>query len=144
MRADERLKDVPVVVVTAHSQVADNLAVEPDLVLLKPVSLSQLSNLVQRLRNTPLSMPEAPWDPITHLYNRGFFSVRLSYSLEQREAIGRKPVRGDLRGPGAVRRVEEGSSARRSRRAAARDRRALEDDPAAHRHRVREPMRACS
>lgn len=88
MRADERLKDVPVVVVTAHSRVADNLPVEPDLVLLKPVSLSQLSNLVQRLRNTPLSMPEAPWDPVTHLYNRGFFSVRLSYSLDRAKQLG--------------------------------------------------------
>jgi CheY-like chemotaxis protein len=88
MRADERLKNVSVVVVTAHSRAADNLEVEPDLVLLKPVSLSQLSNLVQRLRNTPLSMPEAPWDPVTHLYNRGFFSIRLSYSLERVKQLG--------------------------------------------------------
>ena len=51
MRADEVLKDVPVVVVTAHSHIADTLAVEPDLVLLKPVNLEQLSNLVQRLRH---------------------------------------------------------------------------------------------
>src|SRR5512143_2554829 len=83
MRADERLKDVPVVVVTAHSHIADNLPVEPDLVLLKPVNLEQLSNLVQRLRHPPKSMRETPWDPLTHLYNRSFFTVRLTYSLER-------------------------------------------------------------
>jgi diguanylate cyclase (GGDEF)-like protein len=88
MRADLRLKDVPVVVVTAHSRVADNLPVEPDLVLLKPVNLGQLSNLVQRLRTTPRSMLEAPWDGPTHLYNREFFSVRLKYSLERAKEIG--------------------------------------------------------
>ena len=88
MRADEILKDIPVVVVTAHSHIADMLPVEPDLVLLKPVNLDQLTNLVQRLRNPPRSMREAPWDPTTHLYNRTFFSVRLSYSLERAKQIG--------------------------------------------------------
>ena len=47
MRADERLKLVPVVVVTAYSRDADSLPIEPDLVLLKPVNLEQLSDLVQ-------------------------------------------------------------------------------------------------
>jgi diguanylate cyclase (GGDEF)-like protein len=88
MRADERLKDVPVVVVTAHSHIADHLPAEPDLVLLKPVNLDQLSNLVQRLRHPPRSMREAPWDATTHLYNREFFTVRLRYSLERAKQIG--------------------------------------------------------
>ena len=87
MRADERLRDVPVIVVTAHSHLADSLAVEPDLVLLKPVNLSQLNSLVQRLRKTPGSLHEAPWDAVTHLYNKGFFGVRLSYSLERARQI---------------------------------------------------------
>jgi diguanylate cyclase (GGDEF)-like protein len=88
MKSDEVLKSVPVVVVTAHAHIADSLPVEPDLVLLKPVNLSQLSDLVQRLRHTSLSMHESPWDPVTHLYNRGFFSVRLSYSLERAKQMG--------------------------------------------------------
>jgi diguanylate cyclase (GGDEF)-like protein len=88
MRADERLHNVPVVVITAHAHVADSLPVEPDLVLLKPVNLDQLSNLVQRLRHPPKSMREAPWDPITHLYNRSFFTVRLTYSLDRAKQIG--------------------------------------------------------
>jgi len=88
MRADERLKSVPVVVVTAYARDADSLPVEPDLILLKPVNLDQLSNLVQRLRTTPGSMREAPWDEPTHLYNRSFFTVRLTYSLERAKQIG--------------------------------------------------------
>jgi diguanylate cyclase (GGDEF)-like protein len=88
MRADERLQGVPVVVITAHAHIADSLPVEPDLVLLKPVNLDQLSNLVQRLRTTPTSMGETPWDEATHLYNSAFFSVRLAYSLERARQIG--------------------------------------------------------
>ncbi len=88
MRADERLKEIPVVVITAHSHIADTLPVEPDLVLLKPVNLEQLSNLVQRLRHPAKSMRQAPWDPATRLYNREFFTVRLTYSLERAKQIG--------------------------------------------------------
>jgi diguanylate cyclase (GGDEF)-like protein len=88
MRADSHSKDIPVVVVTAHAHIADSLPVAPDLILLKPVNLSQLSNLVQRLRTTPHSMGLTPWDPVTHLYNKDFFHVRLSYSLERARQIG--------------------------------------------------------
>ncbi len=87
MRADQRLSAVPVVVITGHSEVAVSLPVEPDLILFKPVNLDQLSNLVQRLRNTPGSMREPPWDEPTHLYNRSFFDVRLTYSLERTKQI---------------------------------------------------------
>lgn len=88
MRADSKLKSVPVVVITAYARDAESLPVEPDLVLMKPVNLEQLSNLVQRLRTTPGSMREAPWDEPTHLYNRSFFTVRLTYSLERARQIG--------------------------------------------------------
>jgi diguanylate cyclase (GGDEF)-like protein len=91
IRGDERLKGVPVVVVTAHAQLADSLPIEPDLVLLKPVNLGQLSNLVQRLRQTASSISESPWDPTTHLYNAGFFTVRLSSSLERARQISVNP-----------------------------------------------------
>ncbi len=88
IRADGRLHDMLVVVVTAHSHIADSLPVEPDLVLLKPVNLSQLSDLVQRLRIAPQGLSTPPWDPVTHLYNKDFFCVRLSYSLERAQQIG--------------------------------------------------------
>lgn len=88
IRSEERLKEVPVVVVTAHSEIADQLSAEADLVLLKPVNLEQLSILVQRLRTTSASMQETPWDSVTHLYNRSFFTVRLTYSLERLRQTG--------------------------------------------------------
>jgi diguanylate cyclase (GGDEF)-like protein len=87
VRADERLRSVPVVVITAYAREAESLPVEPDLVLMKPVNLEQLSNLVQRLRTTPSSLREPPWDEPTRLYNRSFFTMRLTYSLERAKQI---------------------------------------------------------
>jgi PleD family two-component response regulator len=87
MRGVQRLKDVPVVVLSPQARMAESLPVEPDLVLLKPVNLGQLSNLVQRLRHSALSMNETPWDAVTHLYNRQFFSLRLSYSLDHARQV---------------------------------------------------------
>lgn len=83
MRSSPELSAIPVVVITAHPQAADGLPIEPDLVLLKPVNLDQLSNLVQRLRTSTSSLPESPWDQDTHLYNRSFFTMRLTGSLER-------------------------------------------------------------
>ena len=83
MRSDPELAAIPVVVITAHPQAADGLPIEPDLVLLKPVNLDQLSNLVQRLRTSTPSSAETPWDHDTHLYNRSFFTMRLGAALER-------------------------------------------------------------
>jgi diguanylate cyclase (GGDEF)-like protein len=83
IRSDFRLRSVPVIVVTAFAEAANGLPVEPDLVLLKPVNLEQLSVLVQRLRATSSSIQDQPWDSATHLYNLSFFTVRLTYSLER-------------------------------------------------------------
>jgi diguanylate cyclase (GGDEF)-like protein len=88
IHSDFRLRTVPVVVVTAFAEVANSLPVEPDLVLLKPVNLDQLSVLVQRLRATSASLEDQPWDSATHLYNRSFFNVRLTYSLDRLGQVG--------------------------------------------------------
>jgi len=87
IRSDNRLKKVPIVVVTAFSEDAYTLPVEPDLVLMKPVNLDQLSTLVQRLRATTGSLQDTPWDVVTHLYNRSFFTLRLTYSLERLKQV---------------------------------------------------------
>lgn len=83
MRADERLKTVPVVVITAYPPYADSLPVEPDLLLLKPVDINQLSSLVQRLQATQGAMNEPAYDTTTGLYTYTFFAVRLTFSLER-------------------------------------------------------------
>ncbi len=86
MRVDERLKKIPVIVVTAHSELAENLSVEPDLVMLKPISPAQLTGLVQRLAHDTRRMETAPfgaapWDEITGTYNRPFFLHRLDSAI---------------------------------------------------------------
>jgi DNA-binding response OmpR family regulator len=53
IRADERLARTRVIVATADPRLADMLLDQPDLVLLKPISFSQLRDLAARLASTP-------------------------------------------------------------------------------------------
>ena len=87
MRADERLKDVPVVVITAHPLLAANLPVTPQLVLIKPVNIDQMSRLIQRICPTEQSMESLPWDVLTGVYNYSFFITRLTYALERAKQL---------------------------------------------------------
>ena len=52
IRADERLKKIPVIVTTADERQAEELVNRADLVLLKPVSLNQLRELANRMANS--------------------------------------------------------------------------------------------
>jgi len=87
MRADERLKNVPVVVITAHPHLAETLPVTPQLVLIKPVNIEQMSNLIQRICPTDHSLESLPWDVLTGVYNRSFFMTRLKYALERTKQL---------------------------------------------------------
>jgi DNA-binding response OmpR family regulator len=49
IRADERLADTPVILLTADQHLAQSVANSADLVLLKPISVDQLSTLASRL-----------------------------------------------------------------------------------------------
>lgn len=90
MSEDERLKDVPVVVITAHPHLAEALPVAPQLVLIKPVNIEQLSNLIVRICPTEKAMDSLPWDVLTGVYNRSFFMARLSYALEHAKQLHQK------------------------------------------------------
>ena len=95
MRLDERLQRIPVVVVTAYSELAESLAVEPDLIMLKPVSAAQLADLVERLTRTSKLTEAAalqgnPRDPATGLYNRSFFLNRLDSALRSLKGQGQR------------------------------------------------------
>jgi diguanylate cyclase (GGDEF)-like protein len=83
MHADERLKDVPVVVITAHAHLIETLPVRPTMTLIKPVNIEQMSNLIQRICPTEKNMDSLPWDVLTGVYNRSFFMARLAYALER-------------------------------------------------------------
>jgi diguanylate cyclase (GGDEF)-like protein len=117
MRGNDRLKKVPVVVVTAYSEIAESLDVEPDLVMLKPVSSSQLTDLVQRLRRTGKKIDltpfgKTPWGSITGLYNRSFFEIRLDYALKSLKEKGQTLFAVLLVVPSQVERTDKGSRKR--------------------------------
>ena len=73
IRKDERLDQTKIIVVTAHAHIAGTLSVEPDLILLKPVSIEQLSTFIRRfgLSEKPQTKLN-PWDKNTGLYNQSF------------------------------------------------------------------------
>ena len=83
MRADEKMKTIPVVVITAYAYYAKSLPVEPDLFLLKPVDIHDLTTLMGRLRDRKDKLREPPYDTVTHLYTESFFSIRLIFALER-------------------------------------------------------------
>jgi len=87
MDADERLKHIPVVVITAHAHLVETLPVTPELVLIKPVNIEQMSNLILRICPTEKSMDSLPWDVLTGVYNRSFFMARLAYALERAKQL---------------------------------------------------------
>jgi PleD family two-component response regulator len=83
MRADERMKTIPVIVITAYAYYAKNLPIKPDLFLLKPVDIHDLSSLIQRLRDKKDTLHEPPYDKVTHLFTEAYFSVRLIFAMER-------------------------------------------------------------
>ena len=87
MNADERLKQVPVVVITALPHLVETLTVKPQLVLIKPVNIEQMSNLILQICPTEKSMESLPWDMLTGVYNRSFFMARLTYALERAKQL---------------------------------------------------------
>ena len=87
MDADERLKNIPVVVITAHAHLIATLPVQPELVLIKPVNIEQMSNLILRICPTEKTMDSLPWDVLTGVYNRAFFLTRLAYALERAKQL---------------------------------------------------------
>ena len=83
MRADDRMRSIPVIVITAYPVYAASLPVEPDLLLQKPVDINQLGNLVQRLQATQGGLNEPIHETVTGLYTFSFFAIRLTFSLER-------------------------------------------------------------
>jgi CheY-like chemotaxis protein len=81
MRTNQRLIHIPVVVVTAYADT--KLPYEPDLRLLKPVNIRQLSNLIQKLRSTHGAGGGLAHDPITGLYTPAVFAERLTGSIQR-------------------------------------------------------------
>jgi diguanylate cyclase len=94
IRNSERLGPTKVVVISGQAHVIDGLSAQPDLVLLKPVSVDQLTGLINRItlsEQSPKAIPirEKPLDSSTSLYNQSFFKNRLESVLKQSREIDR-------------------------------------------------------
>jgi diguanylate cyclase (GGDEF)-like protein len=94
IRKDQRLSNSKVIVTTGHADIAAGLPAQADLILLKPVSIEQLSTVAKRyltMMNTGGEIPnnDSPWDQATGLYNQAFFVKRLEFSLRRTREIDR-------------------------------------------------------
>jgi diguanylate cyclase (GGDEF)-like protein len=92
IRANQKLADIPVLVVTAYPNIAEEIHNEADLVLFKPVSVGQLRNLVSRFYPQEISrqlMEDATIDPVTGLPNRASFLEQLTRAVDR---IRRFPI----------------------------------------------------
>jgi diguanylate cyclase (GGDEF)-like protein len=94
MRSDDTLHPIKVIAVTSYSQIAESLAVEPDLLLFKPVGMEQVSDFIARFQlklkyQTTIPMLGEPWDRVTGLYNQSFFTDRLETALAEAKETGR-------------------------------------------------------
>lgn len=92
IQKDSRFLHTKVIVVTAHAHIANGLPTQPDLVLLKPVSIEQLTDLIARVQlsnkaSKAIPMQQMPLDRYTGLYNQTFFMNRLESALKQTEEI---------------------------------------------------------
>ncbi len=84
IHTQDHLANSSVIVITAHAHMAMGLQSETDLILLKPVSVEQLTNLILRLRPVGEdNVVVSPRDALTGLYSRAFFVSRLAYSIER-------------------------------------------------------------
>ena len=92
IRKNPKLAHTKVVVISGFPRMAEDLPIQPDLVLLKPVSVEQLSDLVRRLtlserssRAVPLR--KKPFDRRTGLYNQHYFTNRIESAIRRAREI---------------------------------------------------------
>ena len=89
IRSNPRFDNTRVVVITAypnHAQIITDLA---DLVLIKPVEVSQLKTLVERMGSYEIGPKRSSFrDPVTQLFNREYFisRIELAFDRAQRRA----------------------------------------------------------
>ena len=87
IRSNGRLRGVPVVVITGHPYDARSLVDQPELVLIKPVNLEQLTNILHRFRPVAEIKGESPVDETTGFLNRQFFVNLLEYTMARSRQV---------------------------------------------------------
>lgn len=84
IRANPRLRQTRVIIVTGYPSMAESVRDQADMILIKPVEIDQLRTLVQRLSSMESKYTRGFFkDPLTSLYNAEFFYARLDHAFER-------------------------------------------------------------
>ncbi|MBN1148714.1 MAG: response regulator, partial [Anaerolineales bacterium] len=84
IRANPRLKDTQVIVITGHPSRAKKIAPLVDFILPKPIDIKQLKSIISGLDSSePASKRDYFCDPVTGLYNKDFYYSRLEHAIER-------------------------------------------------------------
>jgi PleD family two-component response regulator len=84
VRANPRLKNTQVIVITGHPLMLEPITNLADLTMLKPIDIDQLKAIAIRLKsNAQPAKREYFRDPVTGMYNQDFFFSRLELAIER-------------------------------------------------------------
>jgi diguanylate cyclase (GGDEF)-like protein len=84
VRANPRLKNTQVIVITGHPSMLEPITNLADLTMLKPIDIDQLKAIATRLKtNAQPAKREYFRDPVTGMYNQDFFFSRLELAIER-------------------------------------------------------------
>jgi diguanylate cyclase (GGDEF)-like protein len=84
VRANPRLKNTQVIVITGHPSMLEPITNLADLTLLKPIDVEQLKAIAIRLKTNPQPAKREYFrDLVTGMYNQDFFFSRLELAIER-------------------------------------------------------------
>ena len=83
LKSDKRLKGIPVVVLAAYREVANQLSPFADIVLARPVNYEHLANLLSLLCSIEKPKNQTPWDALTGFYTASYFIARLNQAIQK-------------------------------------------------------------
>ena len=84
IRANPRLSNTRVIVVTGYPSMAEPIASLVDFTLIKPIDIDKLKAVLLKLKSgVSASKPNYFCDPVTGMYNQDFFYTRLEHAIER-------------------------------------------------------------
>jgi diguanylate cyclase (GGDEF)-like protein len=83
LKSDERLKEIPVVVLAFCTEAANQVSSFADVVLVRPVNHERLADLLSLLCSVEKPKDQPPWDTLTGFYTASYFIVRLNQAIQK-------------------------------------------------------------
>jgi PleD family two-component response regulator len=84
IRANPRLSNTRVIVVTGYPSMAEPIASQVDFTLIKPIDIDKLKAVLSKLKSSaPVAKPNYFCDPVTGMYNQDFFYTRLEHAVQR-------------------------------------------------------------